>query len=250
MPMNVFILAAGLGTRLKPLTDTMPKALVPVDGRPLLQILIEKLKRESRELSVVVNVHHFGTQVIDFLDSNDRFGIRLQVSDERDKLLDTGGGIRKAAEMFGDDSPVLIHNVDILSDLNLSGFYSRHLADTQSEATLIVGERETSRYLLFDNNNRLVGWTNVTTGEVKTPFRDLDVTRCRKYAFSGIHVMSKSLLDAMRTWGDKFSVIDFYLDMCDKSIIKGEVHYDMKFLDVGKLNSLTLAEKMVHELDL
>ncbi len=248
--MNVFILAAGLGTRLKPITDTMPKALVPVDGRPLLQILIQKLKREGGELSVVVNVHHFGQQIIDFLDSNDRFGIQIQVSDERNRLLDTGGGIRKAAEMFNDEYPLLIHNVDILSDIDLEDFYSRHVADTQSEATLIVSERKTSRYLLFDDQNRLVGWTNVTTGEVRTPFRNLDVAACGKYAFSGIHVMSRPLLDAMRTWEDKFSIIDFYLDMCDKAVIKGEVHSDMKFLDVGKLDSIATADKMVHELNL
>lgn len=248
--MNVFILAAGLGTRLKPITDTKPKALVPVDERPLLQILIQKLKKECDELSVVVNVHHFGQQIIDFIYGNNRFGIQIQVSDERDGLLDTGGGIKKAAAMFHDDSPLLIHNVDILSDLNLSAFYSRHIADTRSDATLVVSERETSRYLLFDNQNRLVGWTNVTTGEVKTPFKNLDMTTCNKYAFSGIHVMSKPLLDAMRTWQDKFSIIDFYLDMCDKAVIKGEVHNDMRFLDVGKLNSLTSAERMVHELDL
>lgn len=249
-PMNVLILAAGLGTRLKPLTDTMPKALVPVDGRSLLQILMEKLKRESDDLSVVVNVHHFGQQIIDFLNDNGGFGLHVQVSDERDKLLDTGGGIRKAAGMLGNDRPLLVHNVDILSDLNLADFYSRHLADTQCAATLIVSERETSRYLLFDCQNRLVGWTNVTTGEVRSPYKNLDLTACKKYAFSGIHILSKSLLDVMQTWKDRFSIIDFYLSVCDKTIIRGEVHNDMKFLDVGKLNSLTLAEKLVHELDL
>ncbi len=248
--MNVFILAAGLGTRLKPITDTMPKALVPVDGRPLLQILIEKLKRECNDLSVVVNVHHFGQQIIDFLKANDNFGIQMEVSDEREMLLDTGGGIKKAAQLFKNNDPVLIHNVDILSDLNLANLYSRHLEDSQNGATLVVSDRKTSRYLLFDDGERLAGWTNVDTGEVKSPYMNLDAGTCRRHAFSGIHIMSRPLIEDMNGWGDKFSIIDFYLKECNKTIIKGEVHNETRLLDVGKLNSLSLAEKMVKELSL
>ncbi len=250
MSNNVFILAAGLGTRLKPITDAMPKALVKVGGRPLLQILIEKLKCQINDLSIVINIHHYGQQIIDYVRDNDLFGVPIQFSDERDGLLDTGGGLKKAAPLFGNSNPILIHNVDILSDIDLNDFYQRCRSDKSCVATLIVSDRMTKRYLLFDDDNRLVGWTNVETGEVKSPYKNLNVANYQKHAFAGIHVMSESLINQMNSWEGKFSVIDFYLSQCGKQAIRGEVRNDIRILDVGKLDTLAIADKMVETLGL
>lgn len=242
--MQAMIFAAGLGTRLKPLTDRMPKALVPVCGKPLLAHTIARLKDAGAD-EIAVNVHHFSEQIVDYLAAHD-FGIDIRISDESDRLLDTGGGLRKALQLFSrQDLPVLIHNVDILSNIPLADFYASHQKD---DATLLVSERQTSRYLLFDDNDRLVGWTNIATGEVKSPYKDLDVASCRRYAFSGIHCFSPRLGEQMKGFPDKFSIIDFYLAVCDKSIIKGYVQKDLKLLDVGKLDSLERADEFVGKL--
>ena len=164
--MKAMIFAAGLGSRLKPLTDTMPKALVPVAGRPMLEHVILKLKA-SGFTEIVINIHHFGEQIIDFLKANNDFGLTLHISDERDLLLDTGGGIRKARRFFeNSDEPFLVHNVDILSDMNLKELYDFHLRNG-SVATLLASRRKTSRYLLFDVERRLRGWINKDTGQVR-----------------------------------------------------------------------------------
>lgn len=242
--MNILILAAGLGTRLKPLTDTMPKALVPINGKPLLGILIDKIKQSSdEEKKIVINIHHFGQQIIDYVAENKNFGVDIKFSDERNMLLETGGGLKKAAPLFQNDEPILIHNVDIMSNLQLSKFYLDHKAEINIEATLIVSERKTKRYLLFDDSNYLVGWTNIETGEIKSPYHDLDVASCHKYAFSGIHVFSQSLMKYMEKWQGKFSIIDFYLSICDKVKIKGDIRHDLRMLDVGKIDSIKLAEE-------
>lgn len=270
--MNIFILAAGLGTRLKPLTDTMPKALVPVGGRPLLQILIEKIKRECTDPEIVINIHHFGQQIIDFVESHQQFGLPITFSDERDQLLETGGGLKQAAPLFHNQDPILIHNVDILSNVDLGTFYHQHSTLHSSPSTLhsspslngqsskfnvqwsmvndlssslIVSPRTTKRYLLFNDDNRLVGWTNVETGEVRSPYPDLDVTKCHRYAFSGIHIISQSLLPLMDTWPARFPIIDFYLSVCDRVVIRADVRPDLQLLDVGKLDSLSQAEAML-----
>ena len=246
--MNIFILAAGLGTRLKPLTDTMPKALVPVGGRPLLQILVEKIKRECCDPEIVINIHHFAEQITDFVASHQGFGLPVTFSDEREQLLETGGGLKQAAPLFRNHEPILIHNVDILSNVDLGTFYQQHADDSDVSATLIVSERTTTRYLLFDDDNRLVGWTNIETGEVRSPYPDLDVTKCHRYAFSGIHIVSQSLLPLMDTWPDRFPIMDFYLSVCHRVIIRADVRPDLQLLDVGKLDSLTQAEAMVRQL--
>ena len=277
--MNIFILAAGLGTRLKPLTDTMPKALVPVGGRPLLQILIEKIKRECTDPEIVINIHHFGQQIIDFVESHQQFGLPITFSDERDQLLETGGGLKQAAPLFHNQDPILIHNVDILSNVDLGTFYHQHstlhaspslngqcsmfndqssMFNDQSSmfngqcsmvndlsSSLIVSPRTTKRYLLFNDDTRLVGWTNVETGEVRSPYPDLDVTKCHRYAFSGIHIISQSLLPLMDTWPARFPIIDFYLSVCDRVVIRADVRPDLQLLDVGKLDSLSQAEAML-----
>ena len=241
--MKAMIFAAGLGTRLKPLTDTMPKALVPVGGKPLLGILIEKLKA-SGFTDIVINVHHFAQQIVDYVKHHDSFGLRIRFSEESEQLLETGGGIKHAAPLLTDESleqesHFLVHNVDILSNVDLNGFYQQ---GRQYAALLLVSERDTQRYLLFDSDNRLVGWTNIKTGEVKSPYLHLDVASCKKYAFAGIHMFSTALFPYFSQWSDKFSIIDFYLSVCDKAPIYGCPYPDLRLMDVGKLDTLEKAD--------
>lgn len=245
---QAMIFAAGLGTRLKPITDTMPKALVPVGGEPLLQRVLMKLKDASFE-RVVINVHHFAEQIVCFLRAKDMFGMDIHISYERDMLLETGGGIKKASSLFDASSPFLIHNVDILSNVDLANFYERaHDCD----ALLLVSERKTKRYLLFNDEMNLVGWTNIETGEVKSPFEhikamDIDALKSqyKMFAFSGIHVFSPSLFPLMEPYPDRFGIIDFYLNVCNCSRIKGWVKDDLQLMDVGKIDTLQEAEKFI-----
>ena len=242
--MKALIFAAGLGTRLKPLTDNRPKALVEVKGEPLLAHVLHKLAR-SGYTEVVINVHHFGEQIIDYVATHPIEGMTIRISDERNELLDTGGGIRQAGNLFtNDDRPFLIHNVDIFSNLDLKEFYTAHPAT--EGATLLVSERKTSRYLLFrPTDNRLVGWTNVQTGEVKSPYPNLRVEDCRMYAFAGIHLFSPSLLPLMADWPQRFSIIDFYLSVADKVPIIGVPKADLQLIDVGKPETLKLVEGQI-----
>ena len=228
---QAMIFAAGLGTRLKPLTDTMPKALVPYHGVPMLERVVGVLKDGGFD-DIVVNVHHFADQIDAFIAEHNQFGIRVRTSDERDLLRETGGGIRHAAHLFNQNEPVLLHNVDIESNLDYSKLLSFH--NNGDIATLIVSQRDTSRYLLFDRENRLVGWTNVSTGEVKTPYSNLDISECRKYAFSGIHIISPSIFPLMKDWPEKFSIIDFYLSICKDFQIKGFPVENLVVKDLGK----------------
>jgi len=236
------IFAAGLGTRLKPLTDTLPKALVPIAGKSLLEHVILKLKAAGFD-EIIVNIHHFPDQIIYFLKANDNFGIRIEVSDERDQLLDTGGGIRKVASFFDDGKPFLVHNVDILSNVDLKELYNQHLR-TNSLATLVVSKRDTFRYLLFDDNLRLNGWINEKTGETK-PAGLQKSELYNKLAFSGIQVLSPLVFDLMKELEPKFPIMDFYLSNASTQIISGFIPSDYKMLDVGKLNVLEEAEKFV-----
>lgn len=235
--MKALIFAAGLGTRLKPLTDNKPKALVEVNDEPMLAHLLRKLAR-SGYTEVVINVHHFGEQIIDYVASHPVEGMTIRISDERNELLDTGGGIRQAGSLFAQDGkPFLIHNVDIFSNLDLKDFYTKH--PTNEGATLLVSERKTSRYLLFNTtDNRLVGWTNIQTGEVKSPYPNLRVEDCRMYAFAGIHLFSQSLLQWMKDWPTRFSIIDFYLSVADRVPIIGVPKADLQLIDVGKPEAL------------
>ena len=244
--MQAMIFAAGLGTRLKPLTDHMPKALVSVGGEPLLKRVIFQLKGAGFT-RIVVNVHHFSGQIIDYLRSHDNFGMDIRISDETDKLLETGGGIKKAWPLFDPTEPILIHNVDILSNVDLKKFYQLETKDMIA-ARLLVSERKTKRYLLFDDTMRLVGWTNIETGEVKSPYKDIDPKKCRMYAFSGIHMVAPSLFPLMDDEPDKFPIMDFYLRHCDKVRIEGYVKNDLKLMDVGKQETLREAEKFLAEL--
>lgn len=239
------IFAAGLGTRLKPLTDTRPKALVEVAGRPLLEHTVMRL-REARVSRIVVNVHHFADQIISYLKSNDNFGLDIRVSDETRQLLDTGGGIRKAASLFDPSEPILIHNVDILSNVDLRRFYE---SSSDADATLLVSRRTTQRYLLFskDGHRRLSGWTNISTGEVKSPYQALDPRSCDMYAFSGIHVFSPSLFPCMLDMPEKFGIVDFYLKHCAERLIRGHVMDNLRLMDVGKIGTLGEADAFVRD---
>lgn len=249
------IFAAGLGTRLKPLTDTMPKAMVPVGGKPLIHILIDRLKAAGVG-EVVINVHHFAQQIVDYVKAHDSFGLDIRFSDETDMLLETGGGLKKAVSLFSDSSPILVHNVDILSNADLTALYSQ-----SRSTTLLTSQRATQRYLLFDRDDRLVGWVNIATGAVKSPYEDLRAigesslsiqekvdkltSSYRPLAFSGIQVFYPDLATLMDTWQGKFSIIDFYLSICDKTPIHCAIQPGLRLLDVGKLNSLEEAESFV-----
>ena len=240
------IFAAGLGTRLKPLTDTMPKALVSVGGDPLLKHVIIKLKNAGFE-RVVVNVHHFAQQIIDYLAANNNFGLDIRISDESEMLLETGGGIKKAIPLFDADSPVLIHNVDILSNVDLSAFYD---LSSNNNATLLVSERKTKRYLLFDEQMNLKGWTNVETGEVKSPYVPLDVEPLQRLAFSGIHVISPFMFPCFDEMPQRFSIIDFYLKFCCNYPWRGYRKTDLRLMDVGKTDTLKEAEQFLQTLSI
>ena len=233
------IFAAGLGTRLKPLTDTMPKALVRVGGEPLLWHVIMKLKKAGYE-RIVVNVHHFANQITDYLAANDYFGLDIRISDETEALLETGGGIKKALPLFDPSEPILIHNVDILSNLDLNAL-------PMDAPLLVVSERKTKRYLMFDDDMRLQGWTNIETGEVKGHLSPLSALHSplRKLAFSGIHVFHPSLAPLLADWPERFPIMDFYLKACGDHLIRGYEAHDLQLLDVGKLDTLDKAEAFI-----
>lgn len=241
--MKSMILAAGLGTRLKPLTDHIPKALVPVAGKPLLEHLLLKLHRSGCN-DVVINVHHLAEQIIDYIKQYDT-DMHIAISDERAALLNTGGGIKHAQPLLQGTEPFLVHNVDILSNLDLHQFYSIH--NPHALATLLVSQRDTTRYLLFDADNRLVGWTNTQTGEVKTPYPNLQVAQCRRRAFAGIHIASPHIFEWMKSWTGAFSIIDFYLSVAAQTPIYGYEPTNLKILDVGKPNTLQAAEMFLTE---
>lgn len=240
--MKTMIFAAGLGTRLKPMTDSMPKALVPVGGKPLLQILLEKLKRHGCT-EAVINVHHFADMIEDWCAAHDT-GIDIAFSDERSELLETGGGIRHAMDLLS-SSRFLIHNVDILSNANLSEFYS---SGKGRAAVLLVSQRNTNRYLLFDDDFRLVGWINEATKQIKSPYPNLDTEKCRRLAFSGIHQMEPALFSHFQGWPAKFGIIDFYLSICHIVPIYGYIQDDLQLMDVGKLDTLERAEVFLKEI--
>ena len=237
------ILAAGLGTRLKPLTDRIPKALVPIAGKPLLEWQLEKL-RAAGIRDVVINVHHFADQVEAYVRENASFGMDIRFSDERELLLETGGGLRKAAALLGNDQPVLVCNVDVLSTICLDKLIAAH--DPKTLSTIVVSPRETQRYFLFDTDRRLMGWTNRKTGEVKPA--ELNTEGLEPLAFSGMHVVSPEIFEVMKPYPDKFSITDFYIDQCREHVIKAFVPSDYRMMDIGKIDSLDEAERFAKTL--
>ncbi len=275
--MRAMIFAAGLGTRLKPLTDTLPKALVPLAGKTLLQWQIERLKAAGIT-DIVVNVHHFPDMIINYLRDNDNFGCRIAVSDERDMLLETGGGLRKAKELLTSSpnsliasSPILICNVDILSNIDLPTLLQAY--NPEEIGVVVVSPRDTQRYLLFDETNRLCGWTNIATGEVRPaslvsslnilpPTGEADLQAKPTYqlqrsdlsplAFSGMQVLNPRIFDVMdkvvAEKGDKFSLIDLYLSIAEKEILRAFIPENYRMMDVGKIAQLSEAESFAASL--
>ena len=254
------IFAAGLGTRLKPLTDTLPKALVPLAGKTLLEWQIERLKAAGIT-DIVVNVHHFPDMIINYLRENDNFGCRIAVSDERDMLLETGGGLRKAKSLLlgsgsresgNNDEPILICNVDILSNIDIPTLLRAYNPDEMG--VVVVSSRDTQRYLLFDYDNRLRGWTNIATGEVRGPLSDnhYPIANTRKLAFSGMQVLNPRIFEVMEKVvaekGEKFSLIDLYLSIAEKEILRAFIPENYRMMDVGKINQLSEAEAFAEAL--
>ena len=250
---QAMILAAGLGTRLKPLTDTMPKALVPVGGTPLLDLNIRKLQAQGYD-RFIVNIHHFSQQIRDHVAQQD-YAPLVHFSDESEQLLETGGGLKKAQGLFRDEEPILIHNVDILDNVDYEWFSHQHQED--EDAVLLVSKRKTKRYLLFDNAMRLMGWKNIETGEVKSPYEYVRRTGMSQYgeelnmfAFSGIHSFSPRLFALMERFPDRFPIMDFYLSTCHRRHVVGCLKEDLRLLDVGKLDTLSEAEQFLnHTID-
>jgi NDP-sugar pyrophosphorylase family protein len=257
--MKAMIFAAGLGTRLKPLTDTLPKALVPLAGKTLLQWQIEKLKA-AHITDIVINVHHFPDMIINYLKENDNFGCNILVSDERDMLLETGGGLRKAEallssgvqELRSSGEGILICNVDILSNIDIPTLLQAY--NPEEMGIVVVSQRDTQRYLLFNEENRLCGWTNIATGEVRGPLSDnrYPIANTRKLAFSGMQVLNPRIFDCMdeivKQRGDKFSLIDLYLSIAQKEILRAYIPENYRMMDVGKINQLSEAEAFASSL--
>lgn len=246
--MKAMIFAAGLGTRLKPLTDNIPKALVPLAGKTLLQWQIEKLKAAGIT-DIVVNVHHFPDLIINYLQEHDNFGCNIQVSDEREMLLETGGGLRKAMRLLGDEAKgdgILVCNVDILSNIDVPTLLQTY--NSEEMGIVVVSERKTQRYLLFDEENRLCGWTNVATGEIKgdEAIRRLGDEAIKRLAFSGMQVLNPRIFECMdavvEQKGEKFSLIDLYLNIADKEVLRAYVPEDYRMMDVGKIDQISEAE--------
>lgn len=239
--MKAMIFAAGLGTRLRPLTDNMPKAMVPVNGVPMLQRVIENLSTHGFH-DIIINIHHFGDQIIDFLKANNNFGENIAISDEREQLLDTGGGILAAKDFLNDGEPFIVHNADILSTLDLSKMYHQH-CKSEADATLLVKSRKTERYLLFNENNRLQGWINKKTGETRPNGFNASVNDYQEFAFGGVHVISPTIFNTLEKYSNekKFSITPFYIDSCPKLIIQGYNPSGYEWFDIGKPETLTLA---------
>lgn len=234
------IFAAGLGSRLKPWTDFHPKALALVNGKSLLQRNIEYLQRFGID-EVIVNVHHFADQIIAAIATHHGWGSRVTISDETDEVLETGGGLKKAAAYFAGEKDFVVMNADILTQLDLGAMIQQHRS-TSALATLAVTERDTSRYFLFDERSVLSGWCNVKTGEEKIVRSAAPLIR---KAFSGIQVINTPLLGMIRQTG-KFSMVDVYLDLAKEHVISCYDHTGALLIDVGKPENIAKAETAFH----
>jgi NDP-sugar pyrophosphorylase family protein len=240
--MKAMVLAAGMGTRLQPLTLTKPKALVEIDGTAMLEIILKKIIRSGFN-DIIINVHHFADQIIDFLSRNKNFGASITISDETDFLLDTGGGLLKASSFFNDGKPFLVHNIDILSNINLLELYNYHCSKN-ALATLAVKERTTSRSLLINSDGELSGWRNNETGQtiIARGF-EADLT---PIPFSAIHIMNPSIFPMITETG-KFSVMDTYLRLARTVPIHTFRHDHDFWFDIGRVENLKAASPYVHK---
>ena len=238
--MKAMIFAAGLGTRLKPITDFIPKALVEVNGEPILGYQIRRLASFGFT-TIVVNVHHHAAKVKAFLSSFEIAGVEVLISDESDQLLDTGGGLWKAADLLGGNEPFLVHNVDILSNISLAEVYNRHI-QSDALASLVVSNRESSRRFLFNTDGLLRGWENSKTGERKLPCSEID--NLIPAAFSGIHVVTPDIFSHHHQSG-AFSIVDVYLSLCSLYPIRALNPSDSLILDIGTIPKLEEANRLV-----
>ena len=241
--MKAMILAAGLGTRLRPNTNYKPKALIEVNEIPLLEIVIRRLKYFGCT-DIIINVHHFREQVIQFLEKNNNFDISISISDEGDQLLNTGGGIKKTAWFFDDGMPFIVCNTDILTDLDLKAMYEYHLA-SEAMVSLAVRKRDSSRYLLFNQEQTLHGWLNTKSKEMKLSRHGSD--QLKLWAFSGIHVIDPAIFKRMPE-KSIFSIIDVYLQLAKDHVIAAYPHDEDEWLDVGTHERLAKAKELVENL--
>lgn len=247
--MKAFVLAAGLGTRLRPFTLEHPKALVPVGGVPMLSRVLSRLESQGFN-NVVVNVHHFGEQIIEYLAQRENTEQSVEISDERSQLLNTGGALQHACGLLcNDNMPILVHNVDILSNADLKGLYDYHLA-AGNDITLLVSDRESSRKLVFDDGCLLRAWHNVKD----SIYKPVDFHRGemdKDYAFSGIYVISPRSIELMKSYGfeGEFSIIDYILAIKDDLKVEGYVSADLQMIDIGKPATLSRANKELSEWD-
>jgi NDP-sugar pyrophosphorylase family protein len=239
--MQAILFSAGYGTRLKPLTDAMPKALVEAGGKPMLQWNIEKLIAAGCN-HLIVNVHHFPDQIVQFLQKHHNFGINIELSDESDEILDTGGGLMKAAGLFRPDEPILAHNADVISDLDLTKLSQFH-TEKGALATVVVRARNTRRYLLFDEYMRLRGWRNLDSGEIRMT-EGYQPDELKPLAFSGIQMISPELFSRVKLSG-KFSIIQVYLALASTGRIVGYEDHAPVWMDIGKPDQLAEADKLL-----
>jgi len=239
--MRAMILAAGLGTRLKPLTDSIPKALVRVKDHTLLELQINKLKAEGFD-HIIINVHHFAEQIKYYLKQNNFFNCSIEISDESQKLLDTGGGLKKASHFFSDGNPFLVYNVDILSNINLKKLKEYHLASS-GIATLAIQKRNSSRKFLFDEKMKLCGWMNEKAGEKKIT-RD-GQSKLFPYSFSGVQIVDPRIFKYFPD-KDVFTLVELYLSAAQKEKIIGYAHNEDEWIDLGKMENLKLGESFLN----
>ncbi|MBN1183569.1 MAG: nucleotidyltransferase family protein [Bacteroidales bacterium] len=238
--MKAMVLAAGLGTRLKPLTDNKPKALVEINGKTQLELVINRLSAFGFK-DVVVNVHHYAEMIIEYLKKNNNFGSSITISDERDKLMDTGGGIFKAAKFLKDGDPILVHNVDVYTNINLISLYNSH-KKSNALATLAVKKRKTSRPYLVNSRNQICGWQNILTGETKLSRPDED--GLTPLAYSCIHVVNPEIFLYMDS-NEPFSITQLYLELSKTKPIEVYKHDNDIWLDLGSLDNLKIAEEYI-----
>ncbi len=237
--MKAFILAAGMGTRLFPYTSDKPKALVELNGITLLERAIRKVN-ELNVSEIIVNIHHFGEQIVEFLEGKENFHLPIKISDERDQLLDTGGAILKARPILGESEPFLVYNVDILSSIDLNEL-SRYHSSRGGLATMAVRDRMTDRYMVFNPEMILSGWRNTKTGEEKLARNSIQL---QNYAFSGIQIVEPKIFSLITEVG-KFSVIQLYLRLAGQHNIYGFFDQSSLWMDLGKPEQLAEAEKMM-----
>lgn len=237
--MRALIFAAGLGTRLYPLTIDKPKALVEIAGKTLLQMAIEKVSQAGYH-DLVINVHHFGDQIIRFLEKHRNFGLNITVSDECNQLLDTGGGILKASTSLDGDQAFLVYNVDVLSNIDLQLFRKYH-EERGGLATLAVRERKTARYLAFDKTMQLSGWRNIKTGD---EIIARNMHNCSLMAYSGIQLIEPAIFRLITETGS-FPLIPLYLRLASEHRIMGYIDQSSLWMDLGKPDQIKAAEKII-----